>query len=108
MSISLEKSSFLYNDVDIETRELIASILPYKMGPLTIGFKYLGYRLKPLGYHSNDWIWIISMFQKRISNWDYRMLSLGGRLILVRFVISGLMVYWFALAFISKSVLNCL
>ena len=94
MSISLEKSSFLYNDVDDDTSERIASILPYKMDPLTTGFKYLGYRLKPLGYCANDWRWIISMFEKIISNWVYRLLSLGGRLILVRFVLSGLAVYW--------------
>ena len=58
----------MYNDVDDEIRESIASILPYKMDPLTTGFKYLGYRLKPIGYRTNDWIWIISMFEKRISN----------------------------------------
>ena len=107
-TISLEKYSFIYNNVDIETRELITSIPPYKMDPLTTGFNYLGYCLKPIGYRTNDWNWIISMFQKRISNWDYRMLSLDGRLILVRSVISRLAVYWFALAHIPKSILNYL
>ena len=92
MSISLEKSSFMYNDADDETRESIASILPYKMDPLTTGFKYLGYRLKPLGYRANDWRWIISMFEKIISNWVYRLLSLGGRLFLVKLVLSRLVV----------------
>ena len=54
MPISLEKYSFLYNDVDLKTREINASILPYKMDPLTTSFKYPGYHLKPLGYHTND------------------------------------------------------
>ena len=36
------------------------------------------------------------------------MLSLGGRLILVRSVLFGLAVYWFALAHIPKSILRCL
>ena len=83
-TISIQKFSFLYNDVDIETREVIASTLPYKMDPLTTGFNYVGYHPKNLGYRTNDWNWIISMFEKRISNWDYRILSLGGRLILLR------------------------
>ena len=64
MSISLDISSFIFNDVDVETRDLIASILPYKMDPLSTGFKYLGYHLNPLGYHTNDWRWIINMFEK--------------------------------------------
>ena len=84
------------------------SILPYKMDPLYTGFKYLGYHLKPLGYSTNDWRWIIKFFEKRTCNWAYRLLSLGGRMILVRSVLLGLPVYWFSLAHIPKSILNCL
>ena len=54
MKISEEKSSFLYNDIDEHTRENVAALLPYKMEPLFTGFKYLGYYLKPLGYHVSD------------------------------------------------------
>ena len=37
----------------------IAQALPYKMDPITTGFKYLGYYLKPLGYKFSDWHWLI-------------------------------------------------
>ena len=54
MSIIVDKSSFLFNDVDEGIRNDILTILPYKMDPIDEGFKYLGYRLKPLGYGIND------------------------------------------------------
>ena len=55
MNISIDKSCFLYNYVDVDIRFDIARALPYKMEPLSIGFKYLGYYLKPLGYKVSDW-----------------------------------------------------
>ena len=54
MEISEAKSSFLYNDIDEIVRTRIRSLLPFKMEPLTSGFKYLGYYLKPLGYAIKD------------------------------------------------------
>ena len=55
MTVSIEKSSFLFHDVDEDTRRHISALLPFKIDPVTIGFKYLGYRLKPLEYRSTDW-----------------------------------------------------
>ena len=68
MTISVEKSSFLFSDIEEGTREQILSLLPYSMEPITTGFKYLSYRLKPLGYCTNDWHWIVKNFERRISN----------------------------------------
>ena len=69
-------------------------------------FKYLGYFNKPLGYGVKDWIWLLRRFEKRIGNWSYKLLSLGGRLVLIRAIFPSLPVYWFALALISVSILN--
>ena len=54
MCISLEKSSFLFNEIDDETREGINAYLPSKMEHIDEGFKYLGYRLKPTSYGTKD------------------------------------------------------
>ena len=78
------------------------------MEPIDVGFKYLGYRFKPLGYGINDWRWIIKNFEKRISLLSYILLSLGGRLLLIQVVLTGIPVYWFALARVPKSLLNSL
>ena len=108
MQISGKKSSFLYNAINEHTKENIAAILPYKMEPLSVGFKYLGFYLKPLGYHVNDMRWLIKKFGQRIRNWTYRLISLGGILILVKSVLMGLVVYWLTLARIPKTIMNYL
>ena len=54
MSISVDKSCFLFNNVDDDILIDIAWFLPYKMEPIVSGFKYLGYHLKPLGYKVSD------------------------------------------------------
>ena len=84
IEISVAKSSFLYNDINDTVRSRISSLLPFKMKPLTSRFKYLGYYLKPLGYGINDWRWFIQKFEKKLSNWTYKLLSLGGKLVLVK------------------------
>ena len=70
MSVSTDKYSFLYNDVDEETRRHIFAFLPYRMDPISTGFKYLGYHIKSLGYHTKYWRWIVSMFESRIKKLD--------------------------------------
>ena len=54
MSISVDKSSFLFNNVDLGILGDIGRVLPYKMEPIVTVFKYLGYYLKPLGYRVSD------------------------------------------------------
>ena len=55
MSISVDKSGFLYNNVDEDILSEISMVLPYKMDPISTGFKYLGYFITPMGYKVNDW-----------------------------------------------------
>ena len=106
MCISMEKSVFLFNNVDNDILLDISCFMPYKMDPLTTGFKYLGYFLKPLGYNINDWHWLIQKYEKRIYLWSQKHLSLGGRLVLDQAVLSSLSVYWLGLAPIPILVLN--
>ena len=54
MCISMEKSILLFDNVDNDILLDISGFMPYKMDPLTTGFKYLGYFLKPLGYNISD------------------------------------------------------
>ena len=106
MNISADKSCFLFNNVNDDTLIDIARVLPYKMEPIVSGFKYLGYYLKPLGYKVSDWNWLIQKFENKIFHWSHKLLSLGGRLILVQAVLSSIPVYWLGLAPIPVSVLN--
>ena len=106
MEISVAKSSFLFNDIDEIVRQRISNFLPFKMDPLSSGFKYLGYFLKPLGYGIKDWRWFIQKFEKKLSNWTYKLLTLGGRLVLVKSVLMSLVVYWLSLARMPSTILS--
>ena len=68
MCISVEKSPFLYNEVEEEIQNGISIFMPYKMDLIMMGFNCLGYFLKPLGYGIKDWHWILKRFEKRISH----------------------------------------
>ena len=48
------------------------------------------------------------MFENKIKNWTYKVLTLGGRLVLIKSILTGLAVYWFALARCLRSILNSL
>ena len=76
------------------------------MEPISFGFKYLGYYIEPLGYRVCDWNWLVQKYEKRICLWTHKLLSLGGRLILIQSVISSILVYWLGLASIPTSVLH--
>lgn len=64
----------------------------------TLGFKYLGYHLTPLGCGINDRRWILKIFENKIRHWSFRLLSLGGILMLTHYVLFGVLVYWFLMA----------
>ena len=106
MSISLKKSSFIRNNLSDEISNSISTILPFKMELIDYGSKYLGFTLKPLGYCVKDWRWILKIVENKIGHWTHKFLSLGGRLILIRSILSGIHVYWFSLARFPSSILN--
>ena len=71
-----------------------------------MGFKYLGYWVKPLNYLVRDWQWLVRKFEKRVSNWTYHFLSLRGRLILLKSVLCGTPAYWFSLVKIPFAIIK--
>ena len=50
LAVNVQKSNFVCSCNDMEIRNQIASLLPYKMIGLEGVFKYLGLFLKPNGY----------------------------------------------------------
>ena len=106
MSISIDKSCFLHNNIDTVILTDFSRVLPYHMELIHTGFKYLGFYLKPLGYRVYDWYWLVQEFKKRISLWTHKILSLGGKLILVQSILSSIPMYWMGLAPIPVSTLH--
>ena len=108
MCINMNKSCFLHNDLDVALLGRISGLLPYRFAHLNHGFNYLGFFLKPSSYLIKDWHWLISKFEKRISHWTNRLLSMIGRIFLIRSVLSSIPVFWMAIVLIPSSILDIL
>ena len=83
--------------------ESLMHISPY---PLAEGTKYLGLFLKPNGYISSDWQWLLQRFEHKIKCWDWRWLSIGGCLTLAQDVLSNMVVFWFSLCKVPKFIIK--
>ena len=59
-------SGFLFNELDQGNLHSIQHFMPYKADPIQLGFKYLGFFIKPLGYKAEDWYWLVKNFERRI------------------------------------------
>ena len=95
--VSINKSRFFPYKLDKVTLDGINFIFPYKTCELENRFKYLGYILKPNDYKVHDWHWLLEKFEKRIKKWTCRLLSIGGRLTLIKVVLINIPIYWSSL-----------
>ena len=68
MEINLDKTCVLCVDESSEKTQWILDIFPVKSSPLDLGFKYLGYMLKPNCYQISYWNWLIKKVENRITN----------------------------------------
>ena len=73
---------------------------------MDVGFKYLGYYLKPNNYLKEDCYWLVKKVEKIIGHWCNKWLILGGRYILVKSMLENILVYWISLAKLSKFILD--
>ena len=103
LAVNVQKSNFVYSCNDMEIRNQIASLLPYKMTGLEGGFKYIGFFFKPNGYKNGDWEWLINKIKRKINSWPFWWLPLGGRLLLVNYVLQSIPFFWFSLFIIQES-----
>lgn len=105
MKVSLKKSCIYHFRLTAVWIANLKTILPYSFHQLEDGFMYLGYYLKPNDYRSSDWMWLVKKFEWRIAHWTFRLLSIGGRLVLIKAVLTGIPVYWLSLHLIPVSII---
>ena len=70
------------------------------------GFKYLGFVLKPNAYSFKYWMRLYKKIEGRIGCWNYKFLSRGGRLVILKVVLQSIRVYWATIAYILKGILQ--
>ena len=69
-------------------------------------FKYLGIPMNYRKISNKDWSLIEERFQKKLSSWKGKMLSVGGRLVLINSVLSSLPMFMMSFFRIPKGVLK--
>nr|KAJ0189190.1 hypothetical protein LSAT_V11C800417360 [Lactuca sativa] len=67
-------------------------------------FSYLGIPVGGSTSHIRSWDVIVDRFQKRLSNWKVKTLSIGGRLTLIKSVLGSLGIYFFSLFRMSRKI----
>ncbi|XP_071728309.1 uncharacterized protein [Rutidosis leptorrhynchoides] len=96
----------LYLWVDLSVASRLARYIGCQVGKLP--FIYLGL---PIGAKMNkvkDWQLVIDNFNSRLSSWKMRSMSFGGRLVLLKSVLTSLPLYYFSLFRAPPSVLKLL
>ncbi|CAN1781747.1 Putative ribonuclease H protein At1g65750 [Linum perenne] len=58
---------------------------------------YLGLPLGAKGFKESLWDPVLSSFEKRLESWKTQFLSFGGRLVLIKSILSSLQVYFMSL-----------
>eukprot|EP00253_Pinus_taeda_P030772 PITA_30772 len=106
MQINSGKSQVCVAGFDRRESTMMTNLFPFHLQPLDSPFKYLGFWLKPAAYKKEDWNWLITKLEARISHWSFKWLSRAGRLTLIKPVLLAIPVYWAALTWIPKGVLE--
>jgi hypothetical protein len=69
-------------------------------------FRYLGISMSPRRLFNKDWRIVEERFQKKLSSWKGKLLSSGGRLVLINSVLSSLPMFMMSFFRIPKGVLE--
>ena len=106
MEVNIEKSFSYIHKIKLDCLLELKALFQFKVEKMEIGFKYLVFFLKPNNYRVKDWFWIIKKIEKRISNWNFRFLSLGGMPTLIKATLQRIPIYWCSLVKILASIIN--
>jgi hypothetical protein len=106
LKVNIQKSTVLHEGLLNQELDPFKRFLPFSFSDLSVGFKYLGYHLKTGMQRIEDWNWMLQKFEKKIGNWCYRWLTLGGHLTLLKSILECQPVYWMSLEIIPNTVLN--
>ena len=84
----------------------MVGLFHFPNNPLDDGVKYLGFFLNMNGYKKGDWNWLLHKIEKRIKVCSHKWLSRAARLVLIKAVLEAMPVYWMALTWILRGILD--
>jgi len=104
LKINFHKSELICFGDAHDSLEAYMDLFACKQGTLSI--KYLGIPIHYKKLRNSDWKSIEERFEKRLSSWKGKHLSIGGRLTLINSVLSSLPMYMMSFFAIPKGVLK--
>ncbi|GKV46080.1 hypothetical protein SLEP1_g53092 [Rubroshorea leprosula] len=103
LKINYAKSQLMSTNVEKEWTTEMAYLLNCKIGK--IPFKYLGTHVGGNSRSISHWKGLVETFEKKLSGWKGRYLSMGGRITLVNSVLSSLPVFQMSTHLLPKGTL---
>lgn len=95
LKINFSKSEIVPLNLIEEEGQQIAAILGCKLVSLPITYLGLPLHWKKLGI--NDWNILIGKMEKKLDCWKGKLLSICGRVILLKFVLCDMPIYWLSI-----------
>lgn len=105
MEVKCNKLACYYKYINRALFHNMETFCPLEKLEIGEGLKYLGFLIKPNNYLKADWTWNIVTIESKINSWCNIWLSKGGRLVLIKYVLEAMPVYWALLAKISKGII---
>jgi hypothetical protein len=104
LKINFHKSElFCYGEAK-KHMEQYSQIFGCRMGNLP--FRYLGIPMNHKRLNNKDWKMVEDRFQKKLSSWKGKLLSYGGRLVLINSVLSSLAMFIMSFPKVPKGILK--
>ena len=104
LKINFHKSEMFYYGEARELGREYSQIFGCDMG--TLPFKYIGRPMHHRKLRNSDWKIMEERFQKKLSGWKGKMLSVGGRLVLINSVLSNLSMFMLSFFEVPRGVLK--
>jgi hypothetical protein len=104
--INLQKSLFLALNTQEPFLTNLKDLFGINAADLQEGFTYLGFSSNPPDITNKNWLWLLDKFDRKIHHWCNKLLTMGGRYILIKAVLESIPVYWMALAKIPATILR--
>jgi hypothetical protein len=104
LKINFHKSELFCFGESQESAALYAELLGYGQGQFPI--RYLGILIYYRRLTIAEWKSVEERLQKRLSSWKGKLLSLGGRLVLINSVLTNMVMYMISFFLLPKGVLH--
>ncbi|KAM0044066.1 putative RNA-directed DNA polymerase [Helianthus debilis subsp. tardiflorus] len=103
LKINVNKSNLV--GIGVNGEEIGAMANNFGCKPDTLPFNYLGLRVGANMNRVNNWWPVLEVFRSRLAKWKSHLLSISGRVVLIKSVLESLPAYYFSLYKAPKKVI---